>query len=158
MHLTKLSFSQNFTQLWILLGKFCLPIIMATVNEWPKKCLIYTRWALYALIKSSAAVAYQHLTNCVFRDALLHTNVIMCGYLHYCHLPVSFDQSGPSPLISLTNKTFLPTELLLTGCLLFFLFFSPFSANSRDCCVWNRSFWNIQTTLSGTNIHHSRSK
>ena len=50
---------------------------------------------------------------------LLHTTV-MCGHLHYCHLPVSFGQSGPSPLTS---------ELLLTGC---FLFFTPFSANSRD--------------------------
>ena len=37
---------------------------------------------------------------CVFRDALLHTTVLMCGYLCYCHLPVSFDQSGPSPLTS----------------------------------------------------------
>ena len=58
----------------------------------------------------------------VFRDALLHTTVVMCGYLHYCHLPVSFDQSGPSPLTSLINKAFLPTELLLTGCF-FCLFF-----------------------------------
>ena len=67
---------------------------------------------------------------CVFSDALLHTTVVMCGYLHYCRLPVSFDQSGPSPLTSLINNAFLPTELLLTGC--FFVFFAPFSANSRD--------------------------
>ena len=71
------------------------------------------------------AVAYplRGLMRCVFRDALLHTTVVMCGYLHYCHLPVSFDQSGPSPLTSLINNTFLPAELLLTGC---FLFFAPF--------------------------------
>ena len=56
--------------------------------------------------------------HCVFRDALLHATVVMCGYLRYCHLPVSFNQSGPS-LASLINA-FLPLELLLTGC--FFLF------------------------------------
>ena len=28
-------------------------------------------------------------------DALLHTTVVMCGYLCSCHLIVSFDQSGP---------------------------------------------------------------
>ena len=91
---------------------------------------------------------------CVFRDALLHTTVVMRGYLRYCHLPVSFDQSGPSPLTSLINNAFLPAELLLTGC---FLFFTPFSANSRDCCAWKSqeisSFWDTQTTLSGTNNH-----
>ena len=39
---------------------------------------------------------------CVFRDALLHTTVEMGGYLHYFHLPVNFDLSGPS----LINKAF----------------------------------------------------
>ena len=33
------------------------------------------------------------LTHCVFTDALVHTCVVKCGYLHYCHLPVSFDLS-----------------------------------------------------------------
>ena len=34
------------------------------------------------------AVAYQliGLTHCVFRDALLHTTVVMRGYLCYCQL------------------------------------------------------------------------
>ena len=77
-------------------------------------------------MKPSAAVA------CPLRDALLHTTVVTCGYLRYCHLPVSFDQSGPSPLTSLINNTFLPTELLLTGC---FLFFAPFSANCLETVV-----------------------
>ena len=69
-------------------------------------------------MKYFAVVAYslRDLVCCVIRDALLHTTVIMCGYLHYCHLPVN--QSGPSPLTSLT--IFLP---------------APFFANSRDCCV-----------------------
>ena len=57
---------------------------------------------------------------CVFRDAFLRTTVVMCGYLHYCHLPVSFDQPGPSVLTTLINNAFLPTELLLTGCLFVF--------------------------------------
>ena len=77
----------------------------------------------------------------------------MCGYLCYCHVPVSFNQSGPSPLTSLISIVFLPAELLLTWC---FLFFAPFSANSRDCCVWKSeeisSFWDTQT-LSSTNNH-----
>ena len=111
---------------------------------------------IYSTYWSSAVVAYplRGLLCCVFRDALLHTTVVMCGYLNYCHLPVSFDQSGPSPLTSLINKHFCPPELLLTGC---FLFFASFSANSRDCCVWKSqeisSFWDTQTTLSGTNNH-----
>ena len=65
---------------------------------------------------ASAAVTYplRHLTLCLVRDALLHTTAVMCGYLCYCHRPVSFDQSGSSPLTSLINKA----ELLLTGCFL----------------------------------------
>ena len=39
----------------------------------------------------------------------------------------------------------------------FFFFFAQFSASSRDCCVWKFqeicSFWDAQTTLSGTNDH-----
>ena len=110
------------------------------------------------LLFASAAVAYplRRLMCCVFRDALLHTTLVICGYLCYCHLPVSFDQSAPSPLTSLNNKVLLPTELLLTGC---FLFFAPFSANTRDCCAWKSqeisSFWDTQTTLSGTKNYSS---
>ena len=50
--------------------------------------------------------SYTHIlcNKVLYKRALLHTTVVMCGYLHYCHLPVSFDQSGPSPLISLINK------------------------------------------------------
>ena len=49
---------------------------------------------------TSAAVAcpLAGLTRCVFRDALLHTTVVMRGYLHCCHFPDGSDQSGPSPL------------------------------------------------------------
>ena len=46
---------------------------------------------LFRCIKSSAAIAYplRGLLHCVFRDAVLHTTVVMHGYLIYCHLPVS---------------------------------------------------------------------
>ena len=118
---------------------------------------MYTQWALnyaFYIFFSELLVASTTLrgvVHCVFRDALLHTTVVMRGYLQYCPLPVSFDQSGPSPLISLINKAFLPAELLLTGS---FLFFTPFSENSR-CCAWKSqeisSFWYNQTTLSGAN-------
>ena len=70
----------------------------------------------FRLIKSSEL---RGLTPCVVRDALLHTTVVMCRYLRYCHLLVSFDQSGPDPPTSLINNAFLPTEL-----------FAPFSPNS----------------------------
>ena len=73
-------------------------------------------YLFFKLIKSSAAVAYslRGLTHCVFRDALLHTTAVMCGYLYDCHLPVSFEQSGPSSgLTSLISNTFLPSKPLL---------------------------------------------
>ena len=44
--------------------------------------------------------------HCVFRDALLHTTVVMCVYLLYYHLPVGL--SGPFPLTSLIDYTFCP--------------------------------------------------
>ena len=47
---------------------------------------------IFSTYWSSAAVAYP-LTDCVFREALLHTTVVMCGYLRHCDLPVSL--SGP---------------------------------------------------------------
>ena len=67
------------------------------------------------------------LAGLVFRDALLHTTVVMCGYLHYCHLPVSFDQSGPSPLTSLINKRFC-----LQNCCSLDVFFFHHSLQTLD--------------------------
>ena len=83
----------------------------------------------------------------------------MRGYLLYCHVPVSFDQSGPSPLTSLIIKVFLPAELLLTGCFLFFTKKNiPFSVYSREMRVKirgdqqflrysNRHVWHQQITF-----------
>ncbi len=42
-------------------------------------------------------------------------------------------QSAHSPLTSDINKAFSSTQLPLTG---YFLFFRPFSVNTRDGCAW----------------------
>ena len=78
------------------------------------KLIFQTYW-------SSAAIGnpLSGLMRCVFRDALLHTTVVMRGYLFYFQLPVSFDQSGSSLIAALINQAILPSELLLTGCVLF---------------------------------------
>ena len=63
---------------------------------------------------------------------MLHTTVVMCGYLHYCHLPVSFDQSGPSPLTSLVNK----------------LYFCPQNCCSLDVfCFSHHSLQTLETVV-----------
>ncbi len=105
---------------------------------------------------SSAAGAHllQGSTCCVFRDGILHTLVVMSGYLSYCCLSIISNQSVHSPLTSDINKSFSSTQLSLTG---YFLFFGPFSVNPRDGCVWKyqyiSSFWNTQTSPSDTNNH-----
>ena len=63
----------------------------------------------------------------LFCIPLLYNGIYLC----YCHLPVSFDQSGPSPLTSLINNAFLPAELLLTGC----VFFSHHSLQTLETVV-----------------------
>ncbi len=66
---------------------------------------------------------------CVFRDALLHTSVIMS----YCCLAIS-SKSGHSPLTSgKKKKKKKSTELPLTG---YFLCFGPFSVKRRDGCAY----------------------
>jgi len=83
----------------------------------------------------------------VFRDALLQKSVVTSSYL-----TISSNQSGFSPLTS-GIKAFLPTELPLNE---YLLFSWPFSVNPRDGCVWKfqiSSFWNTQTSPSGTNNH-----
>ncbi len=83
---------------------------------------------------SSAAVAHllQGLTCCVFRDGILHTLVVMSGYLSYCCLSIISNQSAHSPLTSDINKALSSTQLPLTE---YFLFFRPFSVNPRDGCA-----------------------
>ncbi len=50
----------------------------------------------------SSAVAYllQGSTCCVFRDGILHTLVVMSGYLSYCCLSIISNRSNHSPLTS----------------------------------------------------------
>ena len=89
---------------------------------------------------------------CVFRDALLHTIVVMHVFLRNCHLPVSFNQPGPSPLTSLINKAFLRTKLLLSGC---FILHHYLQTLETVVCENPRRSAVTQTTLSGTNNHTS---
>ncbi len=80
--------------------------------------------------------------------------LITSGYLSHCCLSIISNQSAHSALTSDINKTFSYTQLPLTG---YFLFFGPFSVNPRDGCVWKSqyisSYWNTQTSPSGTNNH-----
>ena len=78
----------------------------------------------------------------------------MCGYLHYCHLPVSFDQSGPSPLTSLINDCVFAHRTAAHW--MFFVFAHSLQTletvvheNPRRSAVSEI----LQTTLSGTNNH-----
>ncbi len=86
-------------------------------------------------------------------SALLYTSVTTSGYLSYYCLLWAW--------ISLTslfwpgiNNAVSPTEMPLAG---YFLFFGPFSVNPRDGYVWKSqqisSFWNTQTSPSGTSNH-----
>lgn len=51
---------------------------------------------------------------CVLRGFSIYSDC-KHGYVSYSSLPVSFHQSGHSPLTSLINTMFSPTELPLTG-------------------------------------------
>ncbi len=83
---------------------------------------------------SSAAGAHllQGSTCCVFRDGILQILVVTSDYFSYCCLSIISNQSVHSPLTSDINKAFSSTQLPLTG---YFLFFGPFSVNTRDGCV-----------------------
>ncbi len=83
---------------------------------------------------SSAAEAHllQGSTCCAFRDDILHTLVVTSGYLSYCCLSITSNQSAHSPLTSDINKACSSTQLPLAG---YFLFFRSFSVNPRDGCV-----------------------
>lgn len=53
---------------------------------------------------------------CVSYDAFLLTMIVQSGYLSYCILFVSLDQSGHSSLTSVINKSFPSIEVPFTGC------------------------------------------
>ena len=100
------------------------------VSVWKKQ--FHYKAAVHSLntllrIYSSAAVAYplRGLMHCVFRDSC----VVIC-ITHY--RPVSFNQSGPSPLTTLISNTFLPAEHNAHS--MFFCFFSHHSLQTWDCC------------------------
>lgn len=73
-------------------------------------------WQECCLVCSSAAVTrlLQCWMFCTFTDALLHTLVLMSGYLSYCCLPGSLKCTGHSP-ISGINTAFSPRKLHLNG-------------------------------------------
>ena len=101
-----------------------------------KICLKYTlsehfiRYLLdfFFTLKSSAAVAYplRGLTHCVFRDALLHTTLVIC-------ITITFLSASTSLTLFLWTHSLATCFCLQNCCSLgVFLFFTPFSANSRD--------------------------
>ncbi len=91
---------------------------------------------------------------CVFfRDGILYTLVVMSGYLSYCCLSIISNQSANSPLTSDNQQgIFVHTT---AAHWIFSIFPTTLYINSRDGCVWkvDRSFWNTQTSPSGTNNH-----
>ena len=114
--------------------------LSVSLTYWSSAVVAYPLWRVLCVQRCSSAY---HCCN-VWLFALLSTSCQLCRVW-----PFSSD-------LSLIMNAFLPAELLLTGC---FLVFAPFSANSRDCCVWKSqaigSFWDTQSALSGTNVHQS---
>ncbi len=96
-------------------------------------CCSYLTGAAPVWSSAAGAHLFQGSRCCVFRDGILQILVVTSGYLSYCCLSIISNQSAHSPLISDINKAFSSTQLLLTG---YFLFFGPFSVNTRDSCVW----------------------
>ncbi len=105
---------------------FYCPILVNLCKLYPPFPVL--RWQERHPVWSFAAVTHllQGSMCCVFRDGILHTLVVMKGYLSYCCLSIISNQSAHSPLTSDINKVFSSTQLPLTG---YFLFFGPFSVN-----------------------------
>ncbi len=76
------------------------PILVSLCELYPP-CPVLS-WQEQHPVWSSAAGAHllQGSTCCVFRDGVLHTLVVMSGYLSYCCLSIISNQSVHSPLIS----------------------------------------------------------
>lgn len=103
---------------------------------------------------SSAAIAHpwQGPTSCAFRDAVLHTTVVLRRYLLFVvHLLACTILA--ILLLPLINNLFLPTGLPLSGCS---LFVAAFSVNPRHCRVLKAQeagrFWDTGTGTPGTTI------
>lgn len=105
----------------------------------------------------SAAVTFLLQTSVLgsaFRDGIPHALTVTNGYLSYCCLSIDLNQTAHFLLTFHINKTFVFTQLSLTG---YFLFFRPISVKPGDGSVWKSqqiiSFWNTNTSLSGSNNH-----
>lgn len=81
------------------------------------------------------------LQGCLFRNALLHTWIVISVYLNDCCLPISLKQCNHSPPTSGINQTFSPIDLLLIR---YFLFVAP-----KPCHLNNFffPFWCLAWTL-----------
>ncbi len=85
---------QRFSNL--LLSNFCEPVQIVA------KLFPVLSWQERHPVWSSTAVAHllQGSTCCTFRDGILHTLIVMSGYLSYCCLSIISNQSAHSPLTS----------------------------------------------------------
>ncbi len=122
-HQTRQTFSTIFyCPVLVILCELYPP---CAVLIWPERHPVWSSAAGVHLLQDSMC--------CVFRDGILQILVVTSDYLSYCCLSIISNQSVHSPLTSDINKAFSSTQLLLTG---YFLFFEPFSVNTRDGCVW----------------------
>ncbi len=79
---------------------FYCPILVILCELYPP-CPVLS-WQERHPVWSSAAGAHllQGSMCCAFRDGILHTLVVTCGYLSYCFLSIISNQSAHSPLTS----------------------------------------------------------
>ena len=97
---------------------FVFPVLSSLCRLQPQ--IYVLGWDKYNLT-SSAVVAppLQDLT-CSFWNVFLLSTVVTRGYVSYRGLSASSNKSSRSPWTSLINKVFPSTEMLPTGCVLFF--------------------------------------
>lgn len=90
----------------------------------------------------------QGSTCCEFIDALLHTLLVLSGYLVYCYLPISSKQSGCSSLYSLL---FSPGHTSTSLGYLPHAFYSHYSSvSSANIIVHAKSYQTPSVNLSIT--------
>ena len=67
----------------------------------------------------------QHTERHSMKDTPLHSLSVTSGYLTYCYLSYSLNQSGHSSLTSAIKETILARKLLFTGCFVFLVPVNP---------------------------------